>query len=76
MTAAYPLDLINASVCGMRSALEGLREGRGPPPELTLPFEELQVAHTANRHLSAIKPPRMGRHQTASPPPHRRLAAA
>ena len=39
--AAYPLDLLNASVVGMRLALKGLASGK-PPDELTLPFAELQ----------------------------------
>ena len=39
--AAFPLDLINASIVSMRAALEGLKQGR-PPQELSLPFEELQ----------------------------------
>ena len=41
--AAYPLDLLNASIVAQRQALEGLRTGK-PPPELTLPFAELQEA--------------------------------
>ena len=40
--AAYPLDLLNASIVGMRRALESLKESGAPPDELTLPFEELQ----------------------------------
>ena len=39
--AAFPLDLLNASIVSMRAALEGLKQGR-PPQELSLPFEELQ----------------------------------
>ena len=38
--AAYPLDLLNASIVAQRQALEGLKCGL-PPPELTLPFKEL-----------------------------------
>ena len=41
--AAFPLDLINASIVSMRAALEGLKQGK-PPPALTLPFDELQAA--------------------------------
>ena len=41
LAAAFPLDLINASIVSMRAALEGLKEGK-PPPELSLPFSELQ----------------------------------
>lgn len=39
--AAFPLDLINASIVSMRAALEGLKQGK-PPQELSLSFEELQ----------------------------------
>jgi 2-methylisocitrate lyase-like PEP mutase family enzyme len=39
--AAFPLDLINASIISMRAALEGLKHGK-PPPALSLPFDELQ----------------------------------
>ena len=40
--AAYPLDLINASIVGMRAALATLKAEGMPPPEGTLPFAELQ----------------------------------
>jgi 2-methylisocitrate lyase-like PEP mutase family enzyme len=40
--AAYPLDLLNASVVAMRMALAHLRSRGAPPAELTLPFAELQ----------------------------------
>lgn len=39
--AAFPLDLLNASIVSMRSALVGLKHGK-PPASLSLPFEELQ----------------------------------
>ena len=39
--AAYPLDLLNASIVAQRKALEGMKGGV-PPPEYSLPFEELQ----------------------------------
>ena len=41
--AAYPLDLLNASIVGMRKALDGLATGEGTPPaDVSLPFAELQ----------------------------------
>lgn len=40
--AAYPLDLINASIVGMRGALQGLASHGRSPPHLTLGFDELQ----------------------------------
>jgi len=40
--AAYPLDLLNASIVAMRTTLKGLRDEGKPPDELTLPFKELQ----------------------------------
>ena len=39
--AAFPLDLLNASIVSMRAALDGLKHGK-PPPALSLPFDELQ----------------------------------
>ena len=42
--AAYPLELINASINSMREALVGLRDKGAAPPHLTLPFDELQQA--------------------------------
>ena len=39
--AAFPLDLLNASIVSMRAALEGLKHGQ-PPASLSLPFDELQ----------------------------------
>ena len=39
--AAYPLDLLNASIVAQRAALEGMKGGV-PPEEYSLPFEELQ----------------------------------
>ena len=42
--AAYPLDLLNASILAQRRALEGLRATGLPPKEDTLPFAELQAA--------------------------------
>ena len=41
--AAYPIDLLNASIVGMREALVGLREHGRSPAHLTLPLEELQA---------------------------------
>eukprot|EP00966_Prymnesium_polylepis_P220143 5092886-Prymnesium_polylepis.1 len=41
--AAYPIDLINASIVGMREALANLAEHGHSPPHLTLPFDELQA---------------------------------
>jgi len=40
--AAYPLDLLNASVVAMRSALQSLQQHGRPPEALTLPFPEIQ----------------------------------
>ena len=40
--AAYPLDLLNASIVGMRRALTSLAQEGKPPADVTLPFEELQ----------------------------------
>ncbi len=41
--AAYPLDLLNASIVAMRAALAGLKDGGRPPAHLALPFDELQT---------------------------------
>ena len=41
--AAYPLDLLNASIVAQREALEGMKGGV-PPPEYSLPFEELRAS--------------------------------
>jgi len=41
--AAYPLDLLNASIAGMQRALDGLANEGQPPPEDTLPFDDLQA---------------------------------
>jgi 2-methylisocitrate lyase-like PEP mutase family enzyme len=40
--AAYPLDLLNASIVAQRRALESLRATGLPPSDATLPFAELQ----------------------------------
>ena len=40
--AAYPLDLLNASIVAQRRALDALARGGLPPSELSLPFDELQ----------------------------------
>ena len=40
--AAYPLDLINASIAGMRRTLTALHAGERPAANDSLPFEELQ----------------------------------
>lgn len=42
--AAYPLDLLNASIIGMRGALDALAVDGKPPEQLSLPFTELQEA--------------------------------
>lgn len=42
LQAAYPLDLLNASIVGMRLALDALRQTGAPPPAHSLPFAELQ----------------------------------
>ena len=42
--AAYPLDLLNASIVGMRRALATIAATGKPPPADTLPFAELQRA--------------------------------
>ena len=41
--AAYPLDLLNASIVAQRRAL-GARVDGAPPTDDTLPFDELQAA--------------------------------
>ena len=40
--AAYPLDLLNASIIGMQEALKGIRKTGSAPPHLSLEFEDLQ----------------------------------
>ena len=42
--AAYPLDLLNAAIVAQRQALAALADTGAPPPEVTLPFAELQAA--------------------------------
>tara|TARA_B100000524_G_C23622583_1_gene360310 strand:- start:221 stop:772 length:552 start_codon:yes stop_codon:yes gene_type:complete len=42
--AAYPLDLINASIVAMRATLKGLKKSGSPPKDLTLPFSECMEA--------------------------------
>ena len=39
--AAYPLELLNASIIAMRATLRGLAETGKPPDELTMPFADL-----------------------------------
>ena len=41
--AAYPLDLLNASILGMQQALGELAQDGRPAPTNTLPFAELQA---------------------------------
>ncbi|KAL1508279.1 hypothetical protein AB1Y20_004393 [Prymnesium parvum] len=47
--AAFPIDLINASIVGMREALGGLRKHGRSPAHLTLPFDELSRSTTTRR---------------------------
>ena len=42
--AAYPLDLLNASIIGMNRTLAMLAATGHPPEHDSLPFHELQVA--------------------------------